>query len=125
MPARSGDSMASERAAHAFTDLKKLHREMGGHLYAIAAEQYMPQRWRRNGRKGMENEASRARFDAARLRCVGGCVQASVISSSDIHASCPPASNRHQFQPDFIRLSLGVFKVWRVYLEIVPSVENP
>jgi hypothetical protein len=38
MPAGSGDSMASERAAHAFTDLKKLHREMGGHLYAIAAD---------------------------------------------------------------------------------------
>ena len=30
--------MASERAAHAFTDLKKLHREMGHHLYAIAAD---------------------------------------------------------------------------------------
>lgn len=38
MPAGSSDGMASERAAHAFTDLKKLHREMGHHLYAIAAD---------------------------------------------------------------------------------------
>lgn len=38
MPAGTGDGMASERAAHAFTDIKKLHREMGGHLYAIAAD---------------------------------------------------------------------------------------
>lgn len=38
MPAGTGDGMASERAAHAFTDLKKLYREMGHHLYGIAAD---------------------------------------------------------------------------------------